>query len=59
MKKLLIYTRPVKCRKSSKLLSFVQSRKDICGILSLLVESKKNLFDISSGEMRQLEADTG
>ena len=58
MKKLLIYTGPVKSGKSSRLLSFVQSRKDVGGILSPLIDGKKYLYDISSGERKLLEADS-
>jgi nucleoside-triphosphatase len=58
LKKLLIYTGPVKSGKSSRLLFFVQSRKDVCGILSLLIDGKKYLYDISSGEKKLLEADS-
>jgi len=58
LKKLLIYTGPVKSGKSSRLLSFVQNRKDISGILTLLIDSKKYFYDISTGEKRLLEADS-
>lgn len=58
MKKLLIYTGPIKSGKSSRLLSFVQNRKDVGGILSLLIEGKKYLYDISSRERNLLEADS-
>ena len=57
MKKLLIYTGPVQSGKSSKLLSFVQNRNDVCGILSPVIDGKKYLYDISSGENKLLEAD--
>jgi nucleoside-triphosphatase THEP1 len=57
LKKLLIYTGPVKSGKSTKLLSFVQSRNDAGGILSPLIEGKKYLYDISSDEKKLLEAE--
>ena len=57
MKKLLIYTGPVKSGKSARLLSFVQSRNDAGGILSPLIDGKKYLYDISSGEKKLLEAE--
>jgi len=56
VKKILLYTGPVKSGKSSRLLSFVQNRKDIGGILSPVIDGKKYLYDISSGERRLLEA---
>jgi len=58
LKKLLIYTEPVKSGKSTRLLSFVQNRKDVGGILSPLIEGKKYLYDISSGKKKLLEADS-
>jgi nucleoside-triphosphatase THEP1 len=58
MKKLLIYTGPVHSGKSSRLLSFVQNRKDIGGILTPRIENKKYIYNISSGEKELLEADT-
>jgi nucleoside-triphosphatase THEP1 len=57
VKKILIYTGPVQSGKSSRLLSFIQGRNDVGGILSLLIGGKKYLFDISSGDKRILEAD--
>jgi nucleoside-triphosphatase THEP1 len=57
LKKLLLYTGPVKSGKSSRLLSFVQSRKDYGGILSPVFDGKKYLYDIQSGEKRLLEAE--
>lgn len=58
MKKLLIYTGPVISGKSTRLLSFVQNRKDVGGILSPLIDGKKYLYDISSGKKKLLEADS-
>jgi len=57
-KKLLLYKGPVKSGKSSRLLSFVQNRKDIGGILSPVFDGKKYLYDIQTGEKRLLEADS-
>jgi nucleoside-triphosphatase THEP1 len=57
VKKILIYTGPVQSGKSSRLLAFVQGRKDIGGILSLLIEGKKYLYDIVTGEKKLLETD--
>lgn len=57
MKKILIYTGPVQSGKSSRLLSFCKNRKDVGGILSPLIDEKKYLYDISSGENKLLEAD--
>ena len=57
MKKILLYTGPVQSGKSSRLLSFVQNRNDVGGILSPLIDGKKYLYDISSGESKLLEAD--
>ena len=57
-KKLLLYKGPVKSGKSSRLLSFVQNRKDIGGILSPVFNGKKYLYDIQTGEKRLLEADS-
>ena len=57
MKKILLYTGPVKSGKSSRLLSFVQNKKDIGGILSIVIDKKKYLYNISSGEKRLLEAE--
>ena len=59
MKKILLYTGPVKSGKSSRLLSFVQNKKDIGGILSIVIDKKKYLYNISSGEKRLLEAESG
>jgi len=58
LKKLFIYTGPVRSGKSSRLLSFVQNKKDVCGILSPVIDGKKYLYDISSRERRLLEADS-
>lgn len=58
MKKILVYTGPVQSGKTSRLLSFIRNRNDIGGILSLLIDGKKYLYDISSGERKLLEADT-
>ena len=53
----MIYTGPVQSGKSSRLLYFVQSRNDAGGILSPLIDGKKYLYDISSGEKKLLEAE--
>ena len=58
MKKILLYTGPVQSGKSSRLLSFVQNRNDVGGILSLVIDGKKYLYDISTGEKKQLEEDS-
>ena len=58
MKKILLYTGPVQSGKSSRLLSFVQNRNDVGGILSLVIDGKKYLYDISSGKKKLLEADS-
>jgi len=58
MKKLFLYTGPIKSGKSTRLLSFVQNRKEMGGILSLVFEGKKYLYDIQTGEKRLLEADS-
>lgn len=58
MKKILLYTGPVQSGKSSRLLSFVQNRNDVGGILSPLIDGKKYLYDISSGERKLLKTDS-
>ncbi len=57
MKKLYIYTGPVKSGKTSKLFEFTKSRNDVGGILSIVINSKKHLYNISTNESRVLEAD--
>jgi molybdopterin-guanine dinucleotide biosynthesis protein A len=57
MKKLLIFSGPVKSGKSSKLFSFIETNKNAGGILSLLIDGKKYLYDIHSQEKRLLEAE--
>jgi nucleoside-triphosphatase THEP1 len=58
LKKLLIYTGSVQSGKTSRLLSFIQDRKDVGGILSPLIDGKKYLYDIFSGESKLLESDS-
>lgn len=58
MKKLIILTGPVKSGKTSNLISFIESRNDVGGILSPVIDGKKHLLDISTLEKRLLEADS-
>lgn len=57
MNKIILYTGQVKSGKTTALMSLTQHRKDICGILSPLINDKKYLYNIQTGERRLLEAD--
>lgn len=59
MNKIILYTGPVKSGKTSSLFSLVQNRNDMCGILTPLIDEKKYLYNIQTGEKRLLEADAG
>jgi nucleoside-triphosphatase THEP1 len=57
LKKILLYTGPVKSGKTTKLQLFIKDRKDVGGILSPVIGMKKYLCDISTGNKLLLEAD--
>jgi hypothetical protein len=56
-KNILIYKGPIKSGKSSRLYSFSKDRRNVAGILALVIDNKKYLYSIRLREQRLLEVD--
>ncbi len=57
MPDIYILSAPVQSGKTSRLLNWVKARNDVSGILAPIVDGKRYLQSIHSGELRLLEAD--
>jgi len=55
MKNLLIYLGPIKSGKSTRLYDFFKDRKNVAGVLSLVINDKKYLYSIRTKEKKLLE----
>lgn len=55
MKKVYIFTGPVKSGKSTKLFNWVRDHSEVTGILSLQIDGKKHMYAISSKKKKCLE----
>lgn len=55
MKNVYLFTGPIKSGKSSRLFEWIKAKKSVAGILSLLVDDKKQLYSISKKRGKSLE----
>lgn len=59
MGEIYIYSDPIKSGKTTKLMQWAASQKNIDGIFQPVIEGKRFLFHISSRTLKALENDTG
>jgi nucleoside-triphosphatase THEP1 len=54
-KNLLIYTGPIQSGKSSRLFEFYKNKKNVAGILSIVIDNKKHLYSLRTKGQKLLE----
>ena len=57
MKNFYLLTGPIQSGKTTRIINWIGNRHDVMGILAPVIENVRYLRDISSGEIRKLDAD--